>query len=202
MIICLHKNNYLKMEMGMKMYKKLIKLSILCLLFNSVLFFAKVRTINTQREFEQSVAKASMVVAYFYDDKNKNVTRMYEDVSAYQPYNDADIVFLKVNAARKEFAGFAALYGIKVMPAFIFFHHGKRLTDKMGRPAMLTGVISGTDLRAHIDMYYGTEVKRYIAKKEAKNERRLSEENESWKEYFYPRTINVPSYGPEERMLE
>jgi thioredoxin-like negative regulator of GroEL len=186
----------------MKIYKKLITLLITFLLLNTGIFFAKVRPINTQRDFEQNVAKARMVIVYFYNDKNKNLTRMYEDVSNYQPYNDADIVFLKVNAARKELLSLASLYGIDALPTFIFFYHGKRLIDTMGNFVKLTGIISGTDLRTCIDRYYGTEVKRYIAKKEVRNEQRLAEENESWKEYFYPRTINVPSYGPEERMLE
>jgi len=185
----------------MKINKKLIMvlIGILC---NSGTFFAKVRTVNTPRDFEHSVAKASMVVAYFHEDKNKDLMRMYEDVSTYQPYNDADIVFLKVNAARKELAGLIALYGIKKMPAFIFFYRGKRLIDTMGYPALLMGNISGTDLRTYIDTYYGAEVEKYIAKKDARNEKRFTEENEAWKEYFYPRTMNVPSYGPEERSLE
>ena len=185
----------------MKIYKKLIELSIVCVLLSGGTSHAKVRAINTQRDFEHSVTKASMVVACFYDDKDKDLTRMYEDVSTYQPYNDADVVFLKVNAARKELASLAGLYGIKTMPAFIFFHHGKRVTDKRG-PVKLTGVISGTDLRSYIDMYYGPEIEKYITKKDARNEQRLAQENESWKEYFYPRTMNVPSYGPEERNLE
>lgn len=185
----------------MKIYKNLVKVSILCTLFSVGISHAKVRAINTQREFENSVAKARMVVACFYDDRNKDLTRMYEDVSTHQPYNDADVVFLKVNAARKELAGLAALYDIKMMPAFIFFHHGKRVTDRRGA-VKLTGVISGTDLRSYIDMYYGAEIEKYITKKEVRNEQRLAAENESWKEYFYPRTINVPSYGPDERDLE
>jgi len=181
--------------------KKVTMLISVFMLLVSGISYAKVRAINTQRDFEHSVVKASMVVVCFYDDKNKDLTRMYEDVSAYQPYNDADVVFLKVNAARKELANLALLYGIKMMPAFIFFHHGKRVTDKRGA-VKLTGVISGTDLRLYIDMYYGAEIEKYITKKEARNEQRLAEENESWKEYFYPRTINVPSYGPDERDME
>jgi len=66
----------------------------------------------------------------------------------------------------------------------------------------LTGMVSGSHLRDYINRYYGLEVKQYIMKKEARNDLRLQEENESWKEYFYPRTMNVPSYGPEERFLE
>lgn len=186
----------------MNIDKNLIIALIVCFLCNNAFLFAKVRTINTQRDFERTVAKVSMVVAYFYEDKNKDLMRMYEDVSAYQPYNDADIVFLKVNVASKELAGLIPLYGIRMMPAFIFFHRGKRLLDNTGNPAFLIGNISGTDLRTYIDTYYGAEVKKYIIKKEARNEQRLSEENEAWKEYFYPRTIAVPSYGPEERSLE
>ena len=54
-------------------------------------------------KFEQSIAKDSMVVALFYDGKDKDLIRMYEDIGAYQPYDDADVIFLKVNAKSRLF---------------------------------------------------------------------------------------------------
>ncbi|HLW73045.1 MAG TPA: thioredoxin family protein [Candidatus Babeliales bacterium] len=196
----------------MKRYnKKLVVLAIVSVLLSAGMSYAKVRAVKARRDFEQSVAKESMVVALFYDDqkkdavlrnKNKGLMRMYDDVSSYQNYDDADVIFLKVNSARKELYELAALYGVTTVPAFIFFHKGKRLVDKQGSPIMLTGFVSRDTLQSFIDTHYGVEVEQYIATKEARNKQRLEREGESWKPYFYPRDMFVPSYGPEERTLE
>lgn len=187
----------------MKKYnKKLITLAILSVLVVSGMSQAKVRTIQSRRDFERTVAKESMVVALFYDDKDKGLIRMYEDVSNYQTYDDADVIFLKLNAARKELKDLSAMYGVVTFPAFIGFNKGKRIIDNKGSAIVLTGSVSRDVLQSFIDKHYGTEIKAYITQKEARNKQRLSQENESWKSYFYPRDMFVPSYGPDERTLE
>jgi hypothetical protein len=185
-----------------KYIKKLVALMVLCALMASGIADAKVRAVKARRDFEQSVAKESMVVALFYDAKNKDLVRMYEDVSGNQSYDAADVVFLKVNAARADLAELATLYGVTTMPTFIFFHNGKRLIDNNGAAIMLTGSVTRDELQSFIDMHYGTEIKTYIAQKDKRNDQRFAQENESWKLYFYPRDMVVPSYGPEERTLE
>lgn len=186
----------------MKTYnKKLIMLLTACLLVSGI-SFAKVKSVNSRRDFEQSVAKESMVVALFYDEKDKDRMQMYEDVSKVQKYDDADIVFLRVNAARSELRKLAALYNVMTMPTFIFFHKGKRLVDRKGAPVVLTGNVSRDMLQSCIDKQYGAEIQQYVARKNDRSERRVAQENESWKVYYYPRDIFVNSYGPEERNLE
>ncbi len=192
-----------------KYSNKLMMLTIVCLLFIGGVSHTKVRTVTGRRDLERSIAKESKVVVLFYDDRDKDLARMYEDVSAIQRYDDADVIFLKVNAARKELRDLAQLYGVTAMPAFIFFSKGKRLVNNkvapgvvMGAPAMLTGSVSRDRLQSFIDEYYGVEIEQYIAKKDARNKQRLVQEKESWKPYFYPRDIFVRSYGPEERDLE
>ena len=49
-------------------------------------------------------------------DQNKGFMRMYDDLSSYKPYDDADIVFLKVNIGRKDLADLAKLYDITKIP--------------------------------------------------------------------------------------
>ena len=166
----------------MKKYNKIVMIqALLFMVVGSAMVQAKVRTIQSRRDFERTVAKESMVVALFYDDKNKGLLRMYEDVSDYQTYDDADVIFLKLNAARKELKNLSTLYGITTMPAFIFFNKGKRVIDNKGTAVILTGSVS---------------------REETRNKQRLAQENESWKAYFYPRDMFVPSYGPDERTLE
>ena len=181
--------------------KLITTLLTVCLLISGI-SYAKVKSVNSRRDFEQSVARESRVVALFYDEKDKDRMRMYEDVSNVQRYDDADIVFLRVNAARPELGKLAALYNITAMPTFIFFNNGKRVHDNKGVPVVLMGNVSRDMLQSCIDKHYGAEMKQYIAQKNERTQRRIAQEKESWKVYYYPRDIFVNSYGPEERNLE
>jgi len=184
------------------MNKKLIVL-MTALLVITGMSDAKMKSVNSRRDFEQSIANDNMVVALFYDKEDKGLTEMYKDVSKVQKYDDADVVFLRVNAARPELKQLATLYGVGTMPTIIFFHNGKQLHDVKGRAtAKLFGNISRADLQASIDDHFGAEMNQYIAKKNDKSKRRVAQESEAWKVYYYPRDIFVNSYGPEERNLE
>src|SRR5438045_7725891 len=112
---------------------------------------AKVRTISTRRDFELTLSKSNLVIALFYEnqkdtmnmrDQNKGLIRMYEDLSSYKPYDEADMVFLKINTKRKDLADCAALYGVKSVPTIIFFKNGKHLMDQQGSMIEIKGFIS------------------------------------------------------------
>jgi hypothetical protein len=187
------------------MNKKLIMLMITVLMIAGI-SDAKMKSVNSRRDFEQSVAHESMVVALFYDKEDKGLTEMYKDVSKVQRYDDADVVFLRINAARSELKQLAALYHVSTMPMIIFFHKGRRLSDVKGRATTeLFGNISRADLQASIDDYFGAEMNQYIANKNAKNNNRFAQKKaleKSWGPYFYPRNTLVNGDGPEERNLE
>ena len=51
------------------MNKKLIVLMTACLLISAAVS-AKMKSVNSRRDFEQTVANDSMVVALFYDEKD------------------------------------------------------------------------------------------------------------------------------------
>jgi thioredoxin-like negative regulator of GroEL len=187
----------------MKVYVKKIMIGVaVCMMFNVITVAAKVRVITSRRAFETNVATQSMVVALFYNTKDKDLARMYEDIAASQQYNDADLMFLKINAARNDLRELASLYGVTAMPAFIFFDKGKRLTNTHGVSLQLTGAVTRDQLQAFIDQHYSQEIKKLVDDKSAVQEERVREEDESWKEYFYPRTMNVKGYSTGERMLE
>ena len=192
----------------MKNYsKKIVSLVAVLALFCTGISYGKVRAISTRRAFEQTLSTDSMVVALFYEatkekgsarDQNKGLTRMYEDLSAYQPYDDADVIFLKINSDRKELGDLASLYDVKTVPTFIFFNKGKRLVDNQGAAVALHGFVSRQDLQSFIDMYYGAEIKKYVAVKNQAREQRVQEDSASWKAYFYPRDVFVRDYAPAE----
>lgn len=173
-------------------------------LFNKML--AKVRPVSSRRELEQAIAKKSMIVVLFYEEQKNSPTKglleMFDDLSGYQPYNDADIVFLKVNTKRKDLATLASLYHVGTIPSFIFFNRGIQLMDQRKLPLMIQGNIARSELQSIIDRFFGPQMKQYIDRKIAKRNAIEADENESWKPYFYDRDMFVRGYGPEERNLE
>ena len=175
--------------------KKLVILMSTCLLLAASVSHAKVKSVNSRRDFEQTIAKESMVVALFYDENDKGLTQMYEDVSKVQKYDDADVIFLRVNVARPKLDKLAQVYNVTTVPTFLFFHNGQLLAEQKGN-------VSRGMLQSAIDAHFGAEIAEYVARKNARNNNRLAQEKEAWKVYYYPRDIFVNSYGPEERNLE
>ena len=174
--------------------------------------YAKVRSIESHRDLEQHVAKKGICVALFYNDgdkkdsalqkKNKNLKRMFEDVSATPSYDNADLIFIKINCARSEFNDCVDQYNITTVPTIMVFRDGRHLTDAQGRTLMLSGFVAREALETLINTHCGMEIKTLnVAKNEAK-ERRLKEEKSSWLPYFYPRDIVVSDYDPAERDME
>lgn len=164
---------------------------------------AKVKSIMARRDFERAITRNNISVVLFYVDKkgdrgNKNLFRMYEDVSSEKAYDDADVIFLKVNAGRKDLADLAALYGVSQIPCFIFFNNGKRLVDGQGRALSLNGFATRVDVQSFIDSHYGANIRAAVVRKDENRAARIANENESWKPYFYPRDIFVRSYEPAE----
>jgi hypothetical protein len=193
----------------MKNKKFIIKMMIMILSFCAGDFIeAKVRSMMTRRDFENNVSNNKMVVALFYEtgkdnkamrDRNKGLTQMYADVSNYQPYDDADLLFVKVNIKRPDLAELAQLYHIKQVPTLIFFDNGSQLVNQENIPFELNGFVSRMDLQTFIDTHYGKEIKQYVADKDARREALFKEENDAWKFYFYPRYMVSPNYDPIER---
>ena len=189
------------------MKNKKIMLTIFALgtLFFGNFLEAKVRAVMTRRDFENNVSNNRMVVALFYEtrkdkkelrNRNKGLNQMYSDVSNYQAYDDADILFLKVNIKRPDLAELARLYHIEQTPAFIFFDNGARVVDNKGLPLELNGFVSQIDLKTFIDENYGEEIKQYVADKDRRKRELINEENDAWKFYFYPRYMVSPNYDP------
>lgn len=190
----------------MKLYKKIITVAAVAVFFMNGMH-AKVRAVKARRDFEQTLSKDSMVVALFYVEQknaqrmrgnNKSLLHMYEDISNHRPYDDADIIFLKINTGRPELAELASLYEVTNIPTFIFFNKGQRLTNNQG-PISLGASITRPDLQAFIDAHYGAEIKKRIDEKNERTQEFVKSENETWKQYFYPRDIFVRGYAPAER---
>ena len=134
--------------------------------------------------------------------KNKQLKRMFEDLSEKQSYDNADVVFMRVNVGRKEFDGFVDQYNVTQVPSFILFSKGRSIKNRQGEPLVLTGFVAREKLEAFIDDHCGAEVRELnVAHAEVKKQR-IVEEKDSWQAYFYPRDIFVKDYDPDQRNME
>ncbi len=192
--------------------KKALIISIVVGFGISEIVLAKVRSIGSQREFEHHVANQGICVVLFYDggdkkdsdmrEKNKQLQRMLEDVSAQQLYDNADVVFIKINSARKEFKIILDQYGITKVPCFMLFCDGKHIKNEQNESCLLHGFITREQLESMLDSYCGQEIKRLNDAKLARQKKVIDEEKSSWLPYFYPRDIFVRDYDPAQRLME
>src|SRR3990167_9903067 len=88
---------------------------------------ARVRTIQSGREFDVQVSKSKLLMVLFYDGGNKKESRtnqdkmgsffrMYETVSSKKLYDDADIVFTKLNMKNNAISTIARRYAVTESP--------------------------------------------------------------------------------------
>lgn len=192
--------------------KKFLVITVIVSCGITEIVLAKVRPIGSQREFEHHVANPGICVALFYEagdkrdsdiqEKNKQLQRMIEDVSAQQLYDNADVVFIKINSARKEFKTLLNQYDITKVPCFMFFCNGKHIKNDHDESCVLHGFITREQLESMINSYFGQEIKRLNEVKTARQKRIIDEEKSSWLPYFYPRDIFVRDYDPAQRLME
>jgi hypothetical protein len=196
----------------MKNIKKLIVISLMVIgTFNSQVC-ARVRGVMSVREFEQDVAHKGICVALFYSvtDKrnaplrqdNKQLQRMFDELSIKDTYDDAGLVFIKINLARNDLNSLADRYGIVNVPQFVLFHDGQRVVNEEGKPCELNGFVTHKELESFIDKHCGTEVRRLDMAKAEVQKQRIDEEKKPWLPYFYPRDIFVRDYDPAQRDME
>src|SRR2546426_10198642 len=91
-----------------KWYKMMQYSMVLVGLVIAITAQARVRTIQAAREFDQQLSKSNLMVVLFYDGTNKRENKadqekmrsffkMYEAVSSRKLYDDADLIFAKLN---------------------------------------------------------------------------------------------------------
>ena len=188
--------------------KSLIFVGIVC----NMQMYAKVRAVTSQREFEQMVTEKGLCVVLFYDagdkqsgvmrDQNRRLQRMFEDVSNKREYDAADIVFVKVNSARKEFDMVMKQYGITQVPSFLLFRNGNLVMNEQGKQCVLIGFVTQGALESLVDICCGAEIEELNLEKDAMRKRRIEAEKSSWLPYFYPRDIFVSDYDTMQRSRE
>jgi len=186
-------------------YKKIVCCVSVMLMIIAVELFARVRTIQSDREFDQQLSKSNLLVALLYDGggkQDRKITQkdmasffqMYEIVSSKKLYDDADIIFTKLNINNANIASLVKRYAVKNYPSFLLFMKGKPIIDKNGTIAQLTGFVSEQQLQDFLNFHFSSYIKVTVQNKEQNRKERVKKAQEESDPYFYPAVYYAPEY--------
>jgi hypothetical protein len=186
-------------------YKKIVCCVSLLLMIIAVELIARVRTIQSDREFDQQLSKSDLLVALLYDGGNKqerknnqkdmaNFFRMYETVSSKKLYDDADIIFTKLNSNNSNVASIAKRYAVNAYPCFLLFIKGRPVVDKNGNIVQLRGFISEQQLQDFLNFHFSSYITVTVETKEQNRKERVKRSQEESDPYFYPAVYYAPEY--------
>jgi hypothetical protein len=179
----------------MKMNKWYKRIQFLLIIFVTINLQARVRTAQTEREFDQQVRKSRIMVALFYDGGNQRpFFHMYESVSSRKLYDDADVVFIKLNMKNKGTNTLVNRYAVMTNPCFIILKDGKPIIDSNGKIAQLVGFVSERELQNFINSYCMQDIKTMVKEKEQNRKQRVEKAQEESDPYFYPAVYYAPEY--------
>lgn len=188
----------------MKIYnKKMLLLATLIMV--GINMFARVRTIQTEREFDQQRSKSNLMVALFYEagskregkgnqEKMRQFFGMYENVSSRKLYDDADIIFTKININNSETGKLANRFAVETSPCFVVFKNGQPVLDTSGKIVQLNGFVLGHELQQFINTYCMGDIKKLVTIKEQHRKERIVKSQEESDPYFYPAVYYAPEY--------
>lgn len=190
------------------MNKKLLIKSICVCIIGGAFYglWTKDLLIRSREKLFQKVGKTALAVVLFYaEDRDQAKDKEYKrqireleqvmrDVSGMPIYKEADLLFIRVNAAQGKTDGLHREYGIKTLPACILFKDGAPIYDTRGSVVGLYGfpAITRADLKKIIDAYCMQDIQRILQNKAIIRQRQLEEARINalyWGPYWMP-------YGP------
>lgn len=136
--------------------------------------FTRYEIIKNNKHFSRIITnpRYNLAVAMFYNsdkalrrenpayyNENIKLINMFKNTSFVFKYNDADLMFLSVNILDKGNAAFSDIYDIIPVPRFILFRDGQVYIDKTGKPVVLKGFATRSQLQRFIDSNFDTLIK-------------------------------------------
>jgi len=184
--------------------KKIIATFIVALSVFTLQLDARVRTIQSEREFDQQMRRAQLVVILFYYNTKaskgsvhkQNVDQLlktYAKVSTKKLYDDADITFMKINMDMNWSAQLAQRYLVRDYPACIILNKGRVARNADGTNALLRGFFSEDMLHEFIRGHAENIIDTIVADKEQKRLKRIQDEKNPSDPYFYPSVMYAGS---------
>ncbi|HEX4372957.1 MAG TPA: thioredoxin family protein [Puia sp.] len=187
-----------------KMYKNILVIVVMVLM-GVLQIDARVRTIQTEREFDQQLNKSNFLVALFYEGPHKRAGKfqqekmrpffqMYETVSGRKLYDDADVVFTKININNQAMGELMRRYAVTTNPAFVIFIKQQPVIASNGKIAQLIGFVSEHELQEFINAYCMNGIQQKVQAKEQNRKERVIKAQEESDPYFYPAVYYAPEY--------
>jgi|GEM_PF-1581783 len=184
-----------------KLYKKFLYSFFLLSVIMAGNLAARVRTVQTEREFDQQLSKSNILMVLLYDNPGKkmdkaeqNFLNMYETISSRKIYDDADIIFTKINVQNDAMRTIKNRYRVAQTPCFMLFMKGKPVLDKTGKIAQLIGFVPEKELHAFIQQYCLNTINTLVNEKESNRKERFIKSQEESDPYFYPAVYYAPEY--------
>lgn len=166
-----------------------------------MMMYARVRRADSDRKFEYILKNARLAVVMFYEggksDKGLSVNMdrvkdVFESLGNRGRYEDAEIVFIKVNIDKRNLVSLAEEYGITEYPSFILFDEDEVISNSYGSPIMLTGFVSRSELKKFIEDNLESRIGEILKQKDELTKRRREELSVSWVPYYYPYDYYYP----------
>jgi len=189
----------------MKIVGKLLFMVFLVGLIVAIPLDARVRTKQSEREFDQQLSRSPFVVALFYSniknshksnverERTDQLLRMYEKASSKRSYDDADVTFIKINVDARGSDAIARRYHVTQLPLIMLFRKGQLAIDQQGKNAFLAGFVSIQDVHGFIDHFWSNDISIAIQEREQKRHQRIQDSKDESDPYFYPAVVYTPS---------
>lgn len=188
----------------MKIMNKIIAIFIVALSIFALQLDARVRTIQSEREFDQQMRRSQLVVVLFYynnkdhkgsiDKKNiDQLLKTYAVVSSKKLYDDADISFMKINMDMNWSMKLTERYHVRDYPACIILNKGRVALNADGTYAMLRGFFPEDVLHEFIQSHAAQQIDTIVGDKEQKRLKRIKDEKNQSDPYFYPSVVYTAS---------
>lgn len=170
---------------------------IVCMLITNL--DGRVRTIQSQHEFDQQAKKSHIMIVMFYNKKQGDrkdvdqLLRIYEKISAKKLYDDADITFVKMNGNKSDSYTIAQRYNVAQFPTIIMFNNSKPIVDQNGKIVSLINNISENQVYAMIDRFCSEDIRIAVESKKQRADARMKDARDPSNPYFYPSVEYTPS---------
>ncbi|HRN77831.1 MAG TPA: thioredoxin family protein [Candidatus Dependentiae bacterium] len=136
----------------MKCYVKQLSLMIIASVCAQVIY-ADDYTVRGPGRFNNLLGEHELAVVLFYNQDTERMKDMFVNVSKDSRYDKTGVAFIHANVGRyKDLTDVAHTYSARV-PSIMLFRDGQRV-----KAAMLTGDVSGSDLRSYIDQHFGDRI--------------------------------------------
>lgn len=176
--------------------KKRLGWLLILTLIPAIFINARVQLIKSRRALDRVTGKAPFSAVLFYklgkeNRKNKElkeeISELKEAVRAASDrsvYKHADMKFLMVDTADKQFADVSKEYNIGVVPALVLFNNGLLVKGGEKTASLLQNNMNRESILSFIDDHLQKDINTYRKEKE-KEARRRAQEQAMWAPYFY-----------------